>query len=152
MLKTVIDYPKMEEERLIIRQNLNGAYEKVNPVVTVEQILRAQETVREVYMDEKIEKYILDIVFATRYPEKYRLESLKPLIGFGASPRGSINLANAAKCYAFIKRRGYVIPEDVRAVVHDVLRHRIGITYEAEAENITSVDIINKIVNEVEVP
>ena len=152
MLKTVIDYPKMDEERLVIRQNLKGSYEKVNQVVSVEQILRAQEAVREVYMDEKIEKYILDIIFATRYPEKYKLENLKPLISFGSSPRGSINLANAAKCYAFIKRRGYVIPEDVRAVVHDVLRHRIGVTYEAEAENITSVDIINKIVNEVEVP
>jgi MoxR-like ATPase len=152
MLKTVIDYPKMEDERLIIRQNLSGGYAKVNPVVSVEQIIRAQQAVREVYMDEKIEKYILDIVFATRYPEKYRLESLKPLISFGSSPRGSINLAVAAKCYAFIKRRGYVIPEDVRAVVHDVLRHRIGITYEAEAENVTSVDIINKIVNEIEVP
>jgi len=152
MLKTVIDYPKMEEEKLVIRQNLKGAYEKVNAVVSVEQILKAQEAVREVYMDEKIEKYILDIIFATRNPEKYKLESLKSLIGFGASPRGSINLANAAKCYAFIKRRGYVIPEDVRAVVHDVLRHRIGVTYEAEAENVTSVDIINKIINEIEVP
>jgi MoxR-like ATPase len=152
MLKTVIDYPKMEDERLVIRQNLNGEFNKVNPVVSVEQILKAQQAVREVYMDEKIEKYILDIIFATRYPEKYNLESLKPLISFGSSPRGSINLAVAAKCYAFIKRRGYVIPEDVRAVVHDVLRHRIGITYEAEAENVTSVDIINKIVNEVEVP
>ena len=152
MLKTVIDYPKMDEERMVIRQNLKGSYDKVNAVISVEQILRAQEAVREVYMDEKIEKYILDIVFATRYPEKYKLENLKPLIGFGASPRGSINLATAAKCYAFIKRRGYVIPEDVRAVVHDVLRHRIGVTYEAEAENITSVDIINKIVNEIEVP
>ena len=135
-----------------MRQNLNGAYEKVNPVVTIEQILNAQKAVREVYMDEKIEKYILDIVFATRYPEKYNLEDLKPLISFGASPRGSINLANAAKCYAFIKKRGYVVPEDVRAVVHDVLRHRIGLTYEAEAENVTTVDIINKIVNEIEVP
>lgn len=152
MLKTVIDYPKMEDERLIIRQNLSGEYAKVNPVVSVEQIIRAQKAVREVYMDEKIEKYILDIVFATRYPEKYKLENLKPLISFGSSPRGSINLAVAAKCYAFIKRRGYVIPEDVRAVVHDVLRHRIGITYEAEAENVTSMDIINKIVNEIEVP
>ena len=152
MLKTVIDYPKMDEERMVIRQNLKGSYEKVNQVVSVDQILRAQEAVREVYMDEKIEKYILDIVFATRFPEKYKLESLKPLISFGASPRGSINLATAAKCYAFIKRRGYVIPEDVRAVVHDVLRHRIGVTYEAEAENITSVEIINKIVNEIEVP
>jgi MoxR-like ATPase len=152
MLKTVIDYPKQDEEQLIIRANLKGAFEKVNAVVSVEQILRAQQTVREVYMDEKIEKYILDIIFATRYPEKYKLADLKPLIAFGSSPRGSINLAIAAKCYAFIKRRGYVIPEDVRAVVHDVLRHRIGITYEAEAENITSVDIINKIVNEIEVP
>ena len=152
MLKTVIDYPTIQDEQLIIRQNLKGAYEKVNPVVTVAQILRAQDAVREVYMDEKIEKYILDIIFATRYPENYGLADLKPLINFGASPRGSINLATAAKCYAFIKRRGYVIPEDVRAVVHDILRHRIGITYEAEAENITSVDIINKIVNQIEVP
>lgn len=152
MLKTVIDYPKLEEEQLIIRANLRGSFEKVNPVVSIEQILSAQKAVREVYMDEKIEKYILDIVFATRYPEKYGLEELKPLINFGASPRGSINLATAAKCYAFIKRRGYVIPEDVRAIIHDVLRHRIGITYEAEAENITSEDIINKIVNEIEVP
>jgi len=152
MLKVVIDYPKMEDERLVIRQNLKGAFEKVNQVISLEQILRAQEAVREVYMDEKIEKYILDIIFATRYPEKYKLESLKALISFGASPRGSINLATAAKCYAFIKRRGYVIPEDVRAVVHDVLRHRIGITYEAEAENITSEDIINKVLNQVQVP
>ena len=152
MLKTVIDYPKQEEEQLIIRANLKGSFEKVNPVVSLEQILNAQKAVREVYMDEKIEKYILDIIFATRYPEKFGLEDLKPLINFGASPRGSINLAIASKCYAFIKRRGYVIPEDVRAVVYDVLRHRIGITYEAEAENVTSVDIINKIVNEIEVP
>ncbi len=152
MLKTVIEYPKLDEEQLIVRANLNGSFEKVNPVVSTEQILRAQEAVKEVYMDEKIERYILDIIFATRYPEKYNLESLKPLISFGASPRGSINLANAAKCYAFIKRRGYVVPEDVRAVVHDVLRHRIGITYEAEAESISSIDIINKIVNEIEVP
>lgn len=152
MLKTVINYPTIQDEQLIIRANLKGGFEKVNSVVSVEQILRAQQVVREVYMDEKIEKYILDIIFATRFPEKYKLADLKPLISFGASPRGSINLALAAKCYAFIKRRGYVIPEDVRAVVHDVLRHRIGITYEAEAENITSVDIINKIVNEIEVP
>lgn len=152
MLKTVIDYPKMDEEQLIIRANLKEGFEKVNPVVSIEQILKAQKAVREVYMDEKIEKYILDIVFATRYPDNYNLSNLKPLISFGASPRGSINLANAAKCYAFIKRRGYVIPEDVRAIVHDVLRHRIGITYEAEAENVTSEDIINKIVNQIEVP
>jgi MoxR-like ATPase len=142
----------MAEEQLIVRANLKGAFEKVNPVVSVEQILKAQEAVREVYMDEKIEKYILDIIFATRYPENYGLADLKPLINFGASPRGSINLAIASKCYAFIKRRGYVIPEDVRAVVHDILRHRIGITYEAEAENVTSEDIINKIVNQIEVP
>ncbi|MBT8245128.1 MAG: MoxR family ATPase [Winogradskyella sp.] len=152
MLKTVIDYPKQAEEQLIMRANLKGTWDKVNPVVSVAQILKAQSAVREVYMDEKIEKYILDIVFATRYPENYNLSDLKGLISFGASPRGSINLATAAKCYAFIKRRGYVIPEDVRAVVHDVLRHRIGITYEAEAENITSEDIINKIVNVIEVP
>ena len=152
MLKTVIDYPKQAEEQLIMRANLKGNWDKVNPVVSVAQILKAQEAVREVYMDEKIEKYILDIIFATRYPANYKLADLKPLISFGASPRGSINLATAAKCYAFIKRRGYVIPEDVRAVVHDVLRHRVGITYEAEAENVTSVDIINKIVNEIEVP
>ena len=152
MLKTVIKYPKIGEEQLIIRQNLKGDYEAINPVVTIDQILRAQASVREVYMDEKIEKYILDIIFATRNPENYGLSDIKPLISFGASPRGSINLATAAKCYAFIKRRGYVIPEDIRAVVHDVLRHRIGVTYEAEAENITSEDIINKIVNVIEVP
>jgi len=152
MLKTVIDYPKLEDEQLIVRANLKGAFEKIKPVVSVKQILDAQKAVREVYMDEKIEKYILDIIFATRYPERYNLAELKPLISFGASPRGSINLATAAKCYAFIKRRGYVIPEDVRAVVLDVLRHRIGITYEAEAENITSKDIVHKIVNVIEVP
>lgn len=152
MLKTVISYPQMAEEQLIIRQNLKESFTKVNQVVTLEQILRAQSAAREVYMDEKIEKYILDIVFATRSPEKYNLAEIKPLIQYGASPRGSINLAIASKCYAFIKRRGYVIPEDVRAVVHDVLRHRIGVTYEAEAENITSEDLINKIVNQIEVP
>ena len=152
MLKTVIEYPKIAEEQLIIRQNLKGSFEKVNQVVSLEQIKKAQAVVREVYMDEKIEKYILDIIFATRTPEQYNLSSIKPLVSFGASPRGSINLALAAKCYAFIKRRGYVIPEDVRAVVHDVLRHRIGITYEAEAENVTSEDLINQIVNEIEVP
>ena len=152
MLKVVIDYPNINDEQLIMRQNLKGKFQKVNPVVSLEQILSAREAVREVYMDEKIEKYILDIIFATRYPEKYNLSELKGLISFGASPRGSINLATAAKCYAFIKRRGYVVPEDVRAVVMDVLRHRIGITYEAEAENMTSEDIIHKIINEVEVP
>jgi MoxR-like ATPase len=152
MLKVVIDYPKLQDEQLIMRQNLSGSFATVNPVVSVAQIIKARAVANEVYMDEKIEKYILDIIFATRYPEKYNLSKLKDLISFGASPRGSINLAKAAKCYAFIKRRGYVIPEDVRAVVYDVLRHRIGITYEAEAENITSVDIINEIINEIEVP
>jgi len=152
MLKTVIDYPKLEDEQQIVRSNLKGAFEKIKPVVSIKEILKAQKSVREVYMDEKIEKYLLDIIFATRYPERYNLDDLKPLISFGASPRGSINLAKAAKCYAFIKHRGYVIPEDVRAVVLDVLRHRVGLTYEAEAENITSEDIINKIVNVIEVP
>lgn len=152
MLKTVIDYPKLNEEQFIMRNNLSGEQIQVNQVVSLEQILKAQQAVREVYMDEKIEKYILDIIFATRYPEKYNLADLKPLISFGASPRGSINLATASKCHAFIKRRGYVIPEDVRTVIYDVLRHRIGITYEAEAENITSVEMINKIVNTIEVP
>ena len=152
MLKTVVDYPTMDDEKLIIRANLSGSYEKIIPVVSIKEIIKAQSTINEVYMDEKIESYILDIIFATREPSRYKLSELDPLISFGASPRGSINLALASKCYAFIKRRGYVIPEDVRAVVHDVLRHRIGITYEAEAENLTSVDIINKIVNQIEVP
>lgn len=152
MLKTVITYPKLEDERLIMRQNLAGGAEEIKPVVTTDTILNARKRVKDVYMDEKIEKYILDIVFATRHPEDYRLNSLKPLINFGASPRGSIGLANAARVYAFIKRRGYVIPEDVRAVAHDVLRHRIGITYEAEAENVTSEDIVSQILDRVEVP
>jgi len=152
MLKVVIDYPNMTDEQIIMRQNLQRGYEKVNPVVSLEQILKAREAVHEIYMDEKIEKYILDLVFATRTPEKFNLSELKGLISFGASPRGSINLAIAAKCYAFIKRRGYVVPEDVRAVVMDVLRHRIGLTYEAEAENMTTEDIIHKIINEIEVP
>ena len=152
MLKAVIDYPKLEEEQLIVRNNLKSNMTKVNPVVTTKQIISAQETVRDVYMDEKIENYILNLVFATRYPENYNLESIKPLISFGASPRGSINLATAAKCHAFLKHRGYVIPEDVRAIIFDVLRHRIGLTYEAEAENITSEDLITQIINEVEVP
>ena len=152
MLKVIIDYPNLSDEQEIVRANLNDSFGSVKPVISTAQISKAQKAVREVYMDEKIEKYILDLVFATRYPEKYKLQSLKPLISFGASPRASINLAIAAKCYAFIKRRGYVIPEDVRAVVYDVLRHRIGITYEAEAENVTSEDIIQRIVNAVEVP
>ena len=152
MLKTVIDYPSLEDEQLIVRSNLSASQAKVKPVVTTKQIITAQETVRSVYMDEKIEKYILDLVFATRYPERYGLSKIKPLISFGASPRGSINLAIAAKCHAFLKHRGYVIPEDVRAIVFDVLRHRIGLTYEAEAENVTTEDIISQIINEVEVP
>ena len=152
MLKTVIDYPTLENEQIIMRQNLNGSFGTVNPVVSLDQILTARKAVNEVYMDEKIEKYILDIIFATRYPEKYNLEKLKPLISFGSSPRGSISLAKAAKCYAFIKRRGYVIPEDIRAIAVDVLRHRIGVTYEAEAEDVSSVDIVNAIINEVQVP
>ena len=152
MLKTVIDYPKLDEEQIIIRSNLNNTQEKIKPVVTTKQIEKAQATVIEIYMDEKIEKYILDLIFATRYPEKYNLAEIKPLISFGASPRGSINLATAAKCHAFLKHRGYVIPEDVREVIYDVLRHRIGLTYEAEAENVTSEDLISQIINEVEVP
>nr|WP_314603427.1 MoxR family ATPase [uncultured Capnocytophaga sp.] len=152
MLKAIIDYPKLDEEQLIIHNQLTGEQPQVNPVVSLEEILHAQRVAREVYMDEKIEKYILDIIFATRYPEKYNLGELNGLITFGASPRGSINLSVAAKCHAFIHRRGYVIPEDVRAVIFNVLRHRIGISYEAEAESITSVDIINKIINTIEVP
>lgn len=152
MLKVVIDYPKIDEEQYIMRGNLAGERPEVKAVVTTDHILHAQKAASEVYMDEKIEKYILDIIFATRYPEKYQLAELSPLIQFGASPRGSINLAVAAKCHAFIHHRGYVIPEDVRSVVFDVLRHRIGITYEAEAENISSMEIIHKIVNTVEVP
>ena len=152
MLKTVIDYPKLEEEQLIVRNNLSSSSAKVKPVVTSKQIISAQETVREVYMDEKIENYILNLIFATRYPENYNLDKIKPLISFGASPRGSINLATAAKCHAFLRHRGYVIPEDVRAEIYDVLRHRIGMTYEAEAENVTTEDLITQIINEVEVP
>ena len=152
MLKTVIDYPNIKDEQKIVRANINNSFGDIKPVVTVKEIIKAQDSVKLVYIDEKIEQYVLDLIFATRYPEKYGLDELKPMINFGASPRGSINLANASICYAFIKRRGYVIPEDVRAVIHDVLRHRIGLTYEAEAESISSEDIINKIVNQVEVP
>lgn len=152
MLKVLIDYPKLEEEKLIIRQNICGEKNKVLPIMKTEEIMEARKIVRQVYLDEKIEKYIVDIVFATRYPEKYNLKELKEMIGFGASPRASINLALAARSYAFIKRRGYVIPEDVRAVAHDVLRHRIGLTYEAEAGNVTSDEIISMILNKVEVP
>ena len=152
MLKVVIDYPKLEEEKLIIRQNINGDKFEVKPILKADEIIEARKVVRQVYPDEKIEKYIVDIVFATRYPEKYDLKELKDMIGFGGSPRASINLALAARSYAFIKRRGYVIPEDVRAVAHDVLRHRIGLTYEAEASNMTSDEIVSKILNKVEVP
>jgi MoxR-like ATPase len=152
MLKVVIGYPTKEDEKLIMRQNVNQIPAIINQVVSPEEILRAREVVREVYMDEKIENYILDIVFATRYPEKYGLGNLKPLISYGGSPRASINLALACKAYAFIKRRGYVIPEDVKAIAHDVLRHRIGLTYEAEAENVTTESIINQILNKVDVP
>jgi len=152
MLKVIIGYPSLEDERLIIRQNLAESFQKVNALVNPEEIIKARKLVKEVYMDEKIEKYILDIIFATRFPKNYNLNSLTQLINYGASPRASINLALAAKAYAFIKRRGYVIPEDVRAICHDVLRHRIGVTYEAEAENKTSTDIINDILNAIEVP
>ena len=152
MLKVIIDYPKQEEEKLIIRQNIDGDRNQVRPILKAEEIIEARKVVRQVYLDEKIEKYIVDIVFATRYPEKYDLKELKDMIGFGGSPRASINLALAARSYAFIKRRGYVIPEDVRAVAHDVLRHRIGLTYEAEASNLTSDEIVSKILNKVEVP
>jgi len=153
MLKVVLDYPKIEEEKLIIRQNISKEkYPEPNTVVSPEEILKARETVREVYLDEKIEQYIVDIVFATRKPAQYDLANLTDLISFGASPRASISMAIASKAYAFIKHRGYVIPEDVRAVCHDILRHRIGLTYEAEAEEITVEDIINQILNKVEVP
>ena len=152
MLKVIIDYPKLEEEKLIIRQNINGEKANVRPILKAEEIIEARKVVRQVYLDEKIEKYIVDIVFATRYPEKYDLKDLKEMIGFGGSPRASINLALAARSYAFIKRRGYVIPEDVRAVAHDVLRHRIGLTYEAEASSLTSDEIVSRILNKVEVP
>ncbi|MDX9791035.1 MAG: AAA family ATPase [Candidatus Kapaibacterium sp.] len=152
MLKLKIGYPSREEEKSILKQNIAKEFPKCNVVLKPEDILNARTVVKDVYMDEKIEQYILDIVFATRYPQDFGLGKLTELIGFGASPRGSINLAMAAKAYAFIKRRGYVIPEDIRAVCHDVMRHRIGVTYEAEAENITSEDIINEILNSVEVP
>jgi MoxR-like ATPase len=152
MLKVKITYPTKAEERQIMRMNMNEAFEKVEKVVTIEQILNARKWVSQIYMDEKIEQYILDIVFATREPENYRLSKLKPLINYGASPRATISLAKAAKAYAFLKRRGYVIPEDIRAVCHDVMRHRIGLSYEAEAENISQEDIINEILNVVEIP
>lgn len=152
MLKVIIDYPTLEEEKLIIRENISGNMPKVTPVTTADEILKAREIVNQVYVDEKIEQYVTDIVFATRYPDRYGMPELKDMITFGGSPRASINLARAARAYAFIKHRGYVVPEDVRAVAHDVLRHRIGLSYEAEASNVTSEDIVSKIINKVEVP
>ena len=152
MLKVVIGYPKKEEEKEIIRRNIDNLFEEVRPVLTPADIIDARNIVRKVYIDEKIERYIVDIVFATRFPEDYNLKELKSMISFGASPRASINLALAARAYAFLKMRGYVIPEDVRAVCHDVLRHRIGLSYEAEANNMTAEDIISEILNRVEVP
>ena len=152
MLKVVIDYPKKEEEKVILRQNISKEYPEVRKVTSTKEILNARQVCREVYLDEKIENYITDIVFASRYPEEFKLKKFNGMISYGGSPRASINLALAAKAYAFIKRRGYVIPEDVRAVAPDVMRHRIGLTYEAEAENITTEDIINEILNIVEVP
>ena len=152
MLKVIIDYPTLEEEKLILRENIQGSLPTVTPVTTKEEIIRARQVVNEVYLDEKIEQYIADIVFASRYPDRYGLREMKDMITFGGSPRASINLAKAARAYAFIKRRGYVVPEDVRAVVHDVMRHRIGLSYEAEASNVSSEEIISKIINKVEVP
>lgn len=152
MLKVVIDYPSKEEEKSILRQQISNTKNETRAVVKPEDIIKARHLVREVYMDEKIENYITDIVFATRYPEKYGLNKIKSFITYGASPRASINMALAAKSYAFIKRRGYVIPEDIRAVAADVMRHRIGLSYEAEAENIKTIDIISQILNVVEVP
>ncbi len=152
MLKVVIDYPTLEEEKSIIRENIRESMPKVAPVCSLDEILKARQVVRDVYIDEKIEQYIADIVFATRYPDRYGLKDLKDMIAFGGSPRASISLAKAARAYAFVKRRGYVVPEDVRAVAHDVLRHRIGLTYEAEAGNVTSEEIVSRIINKVEVP
>lgn len=152
MIKVVIDYPKKEEEKLIMRNNLSKEFPKAKTVLKTDSIISAREVVKEVYMDEKIEQYILDIIFSTRYPDKYGLTKIKDYISFGGSPRASINLAKASKAFAFIKRRGYVIPEDVRAMCYDVLRHRIGLTYEAEAENISTTDIITEILNTVEIP
>ena len=152
MLKVIIDYPTLEEEKLVIRENLQEAMPEISPVVSAAEILEARRVVKDVYIDEKIMQYIADIVFASRYPERYQLAELKPLINYGGSPRASINLAKAARAYAFIKHRGYVVPEDVRAVVHDVMIHRIGLSYEAEASNVTSEEIVSKIINKVEVP
>jgi MoxR-like ATPase len=152
MLKVIIDYPTIDEEKQIIRENIQKSMPKVTPVTSAEEILKAREVINQVYIDEKIEQYIADIVFASRYPDRYGLKELKELITFGGSPRASINLAKAARAYAFIKHRGYVVPEDVRAVAHDVMRHRIGLSYEAEAANVSSEEIVSKIINKVEVP
>lgn len=152
MLKVIIDYPTLEEEKLIIRNNIKGTSPVITPVTTASEIVKAREVVNQVYLDEKIEQYIADIVFASRYPERYQLAELKDMITFGGSPRASINLAKAARAYAFIKHRGYVVPEDVRAVAHDVMRHRIGLSYEAEASNVTSEEIFSSIINKVQVP
>nr|WP_312355961.1 MoxR family ATPase [Empedobacter sp.] len=152
MLKTVITYPEFEAERLILRNSINQSFPKIEKVISIQELLDAREMVKQVYMDEKIEKYILDIIFATRFPEKVGLEKLVPMISFGSSPRGSINLAQASKVYAFLRKRAYVIPDDVRAMAKDVLRHRIGISYEAEAENVTPEEIIDNILNVVPVP
>ena len=152
MLKVVINYPSKSDEQIIIRENLKKDFPQASAVVKTEDIIRAREVVKEIYLDEKIEKYIIDLVFATRFPEEYDLAQYKDMIAYGASPRASISLAQAAKAYAFIKRRGYVVPEDIRIIIHDVLRHRIGLTYEAEAENIDTTDIINAILNKVDVP
>ena len=152
MLKVIIDYPTLEEEKLIIRNNIKGTSPVITPVTTASEIVKAREVVNQVYLDEKIEQYIADIVFASRYPERYQLAELKDMITFGGSPRASINLARAARAYAFIKHRGYVVPEDVRAVAHDVMRHRIGLSYEAEASNVTSEEIVSSIINKVQVP
>lgn len=152
MLKVLIDYPQIEEEKRIVRLNISGQKPEIKPVLKANDILEARSVVHQVYLDEKIEQYIADLVFATRYPEKYNLGDIKDYIEFGGSPRASINLALAARAYAFIKHRGYVIPEDVRAVAHDVLRHRLGLTYEAEANNVTTEEIISQIINKVEVP
>ena len=152
MLKVIIDYPTLEEEKLVIRENLQEAMPEISPVVSAAEILEARRVVKDVYIDEKIMQYIADIVFATRYPERYQLPELKQMITFGGSPRASINLAKASRAYAFIRHRGYVVPEDVRAVAHDVLRHRIGLSYEAEAADLTTERIVSEVINKVQVP
>ena len=152
IMKVIVDYPSMSEEQLILRQNIQGKYPSIKQVVSIQEVLDARELTRQIYMDEKIERYILDIVFATRTPAKYKLEKLQPLISYGASPRGSINLGLAAKAQAFLNKRGFVIPEDVRSIFKDVLRHRIGLTYEAEAENVKVEDVIEDVLKQINVP